>query len=272
MSDIFLSYASADRERVRPLVDALEASGWSVWWDRKIPAGRTYAEILEAALRAARCILVVWTKTSVESDWVREEAERGKRRRLLVPVRLDDVAPPLGFGQIQAADLIGWDGARTAPGFEQLVGDVAGILGTPREAAAERAPAERPAAAQLSPRGHRVPASPASRTYGGVVGMIVGIVSAVIVLTLDGFRQYNIVAAVAAIVSGPIVGIFAHVRRGAISGAVTGLLVGAIAGFVRGGALSRGRVDEALGEGLVGLIVGLIGGAVIGAAANKVSR
>lgn len=134
MSDVFLSYATQDRERIRPLVDALEASGWSVWWDRRIPAGRAYAEVIEAAIHDAQCMLVVWTKASVESEWVREEADRGKRRRLLVPVRLDDVEPPLGFGQIQAADLIGWDGTRTAPGFRQLRDDVASILGTARTA------------------------------------------------------------------------------------------------------------------------------------------
>ena len=34
MSHIFLSYASEDRERVRPLAEALSQQGWSVWWDR----------------------------------------------------------------------------------------------------------------------------------------------------------------------------------------------------------------------------------------------
>jgi hypothetical protein len=151
MSDIFLSYATADRARIRPLVEALEGSGWSVWWDRRIPAGRTYAQVIEAAIRDARCMLVVWTKTSVESEWVREEADRGKRHGLLVPVRMDDVEPPLGFGQIQAADLIGWDGARSAPGFRQLVEDVASILGPERRTGDGTARAERPPPATAPP-------------------------------------------------------------------------------------------------------------------------
>ncbi|MGZ8267583.1 MAG: TIR domain-containing protein [Burkholderiales bacterium] len=134
MADIFLSYSTADRARIRPLVDALQASGWSVWWDRRIPAGRTYAEVIEAAIRDARCIVVVWTAKSIESEWVREEADRGKKRKRLVPVRMDDVEPPIGFGQIQAADLIGWDGDRAAQGYRQLADDLANILGAPAKA------------------------------------------------------------------------------------------------------------------------------------------
>jgi len=153
MSDIFLSYATEDRERIQPLVEALEASGRSVWWDRRIPAGRAYAEVIEAAIQDAKCMLVVWTKTSVGSEWVREEADRGKRRKRLVPVRLDDVEPPLGFGQIQAADLIGWKGTRTAPGFQQLLADIASILGPSPKAGDATSSDERQAPADAESAG-----------------------------------------------------------------------------------------------------------------------
>jgi hypothetical protein len=70
MSDIFLSYANEDLPRVLPLVRALERRGWSVWWDRAILPGRTYDIVIEEALEAARCVIVVWSNTSVTSDWV----------------------------------------------------------------------------------------------------------------------------------------------------------------------------------------------------------
>ena len=70
MSDIFVSYASADRNRIRPLVRALETSGRSVFWDRTIPTGKTWRQVLDAELRQCRSVLVVWTENSVASEWV----------------------------------------------------------------------------------------------------------------------------------------------------------------------------------------------------------
>src|SRR5262247_301666 len=108
MTDIFLSYASADRERIRPLVSVLEQQGWSVWWDRKIPPGKTYDQVIEQALEGARCIVVVWSQTSVQSEWVKVEADEGMNRNALVPVLIEEAKIPLAFRRIQAARLIGW--------------------------------------------------------------------------------------------------------------------------------------------------------------------
>jgi hypothetical protein len=127
--DVFISYASADRPRVVPLVDALRQKGWSVWWDRIIPPGKTWDQVIEAALDAARCVIVLWSKESVQSDWVRTEAEEGKRRGILVPARIDDVTIPLAFRRIQAADLVGWTDALPSAGFDELAGAISGVLG-----------------------------------------------------------------------------------------------------------------------------------------------
>ncbi|MGH9875587.1 MAG: toll/interleukin-1 receptor domain-containing protein, partial [Pyrinomonadaceae bacterium] len=109
MSDIFLSYAREDLERAHRLAEALEAQGWSVFWDREIPAGKTWRQVISAALRQAHCVIVAWSEASILSDWVCEEAEEGRTRKILVPVFLDEVNPPLGFREIQAAGLVGWD-------------------------------------------------------------------------------------------------------------------------------------------------------------------
>src|SRR2546427_9418490 len=103
MSDIFLSYATEDRPRTRLLVRALEARGWSVWWDRTILPAERWDSVIEVALDTARCAIVLWSKTSVTSEWVRTEAEEAARRKVLVPVLIDDVTVPLSFRGIQAA-------------------------------------------------------------------------------------------------------------------------------------------------------------------------
>lgn len=75
MTDIFISYASVDRPTARRLADALETRGWSVWWDhRSLRVGQHFDRVIEEAIHGARVVVVVWSKASVESEWVRDEA------------------------------------------------------------------------------------------------------------------------------------------------------------------------------------------------------
>jgi formylglycine-generating enzyme required for sulfatase activity len=127
--DVFISYAHEDRDWVRPLAAELERGGRSVFWDRRIPAGQTWRSHIGRALKHSRCVVVVWSADSVESDWVLEEADHGKRRGVLVPVRKHPVDPPLGFGQLQAADLSGWRPGEASHEFETFLADLAAVLG-----------------------------------------------------------------------------------------------------------------------------------------------
>ena len=92
-----------------------------MWWDRSILPGTQFDEVIEAELSAARCVVVVWSEASVASKWVRAEASEGLDRQLLIPVLLEDVRIPLAFRQTQAADLTGWKGEPSHPGFDQVV-------------------------------------------------------------------------------------------------------------------------------------------------------
>ena len=105
MVDVFVSYASQDRERVRPIVDALTNVGWSVWWDREIDAGSAYDREIEKAIDDARCVVVIWSADSVDSEWVRTEANEGLEKNMLVPVLIEEVRPPLAFRRIQTINL-----------------------------------------------------------------------------------------------------------------------------------------------------------------------
>ena len=129
MSQIFLSYASADRERVEKLVHALEADGLEVWWDRDIASGQSFHKVIEQALTAASCVIVVWTRQSVASEWVLNEASDARKRDRLVPVLLDPVTPPLEFRHLQAADLSSWHGDTGDLRFTGLRKAVAAMLG-----------------------------------------------------------------------------------------------------------------------------------------------
>jgi HSP20 family molecular chaperone IbpA len=110
MSDIFISYSSEDLSRIQPLITVLERRGWSVWWDRNIPPGTVFADVIEKEMNAARCTIVVWSKNSISSLWIRTEASVAQSRNNLIPVLIDDVKVPFEFSLIQAAYLPGWDG------------------------------------------------------------------------------------------------------------------------------------------------------------------
>ena len=110
MADVFISYSRKDRDRVRQLADLFADQGWSVWWDPRIPPGKTYTEVIEQELAASRAVVVAWSTKSVSSQWVQNEARVGAERGVLVPIRLDQVKIPLEFSHLQTADLSEWKG------------------------------------------------------------------------------------------------------------------------------------------------------------------
>jgi hypothetical protein len=120
MTDVFISYASEDRTRARKLAEVLEAKGFSVWWDRNIIAGQTYDEVIEHELETATSVVVLWSKHSVGSEWVRNEAQVAVERGTLVPALIDAVKPPLEFRRKQTVDLVDWDGDLGHAGLDTL--------------------------------------------------------------------------------------------------------------------------------------------------------
>jgi formylglycine-generating enzyme required for sulfatase activity len=125
VAEIFISYAREDIDAARRLAVELEKRGWSVFWDRRIPAGRRFADVIALQLDAAKCVIALWSSAASTSDWVLEEAEEALRRNILAPALIEAIRPPMGFRRIHAADLIGWRGEGTHEGFAQLLEDIA---------------------------------------------------------------------------------------------------------------------------------------------------
>ena len=169
MHDIFLSYASEDHLRAGQLADALGKLGWKVWWDRTILPGKTFDKVIESELTAATCVIVLWSKTSVESQWVRAEAGEALKQDRLIPALLEDVEIPLVFRQIQAAALLDWEGSLDHAGFTQLTRAITAFVApsqandTPADivsaeikpdTAESEQPGHQPASGQSKPGGH----------------------------------------------------------------------------------------------------------------------
>jgi hypothetical protein len=124
MSDIFVSYAAEDYDRILPVVSALERRGWSVFWDRHLTPGQRWDDVLEAELATARCVVVLWSARSIESQWVQFEAGVAKHRRVLIPARLEEVQIPPMFSSIQATRVLEPSGA-LSPDLDSLISSVA---------------------------------------------------------------------------------------------------------------------------------------------------
>ncbi len=142
MADVFVSYARSDRNRVAPLVAAIEARGWSVWWDPRIAPGQEFDRLIDAELRIARAVLVAWTPVSVDSRWVRGEAREGADRGILVPVRFDLATLPIDVRAIHTIDV---DPAAPEAAIEEMLQAIEALVlrreGDPSGAAESAAPA-----------------------------------------------------------------------------------------------------------------------------------
>ena len=128
MSDIFISYKREDQATARKLADALEKEGWSVWWDPKLRAGEHFDDVIEKALTSVKCVVVLWSKGSVKSQYVRDEATYALEHNKLVPVAIEAVEMPFRFRGVQTLRLLAWDGARDSFDFHKLVDDISAIL------------------------------------------------------------------------------------------------------------------------------------------------
>lgn len=136
MADIFLSYSRVDRPTAQIIAEALEAEGFSVWWDKVLRAGQTYDEVTETMLRDSHVVIVLWSQTSVKSTWVRAEATQGQRNCVLVPAMIEDAERPIMFELTQTADLIGWSGDRGDERWVNYVDDLRRALEKPKPSGA----------------------------------------------------------------------------------------------------------------------------------------
>jgi TolB-like protein/Tfp pilus assembly protein PilF len=154
MPDIFLSYTREDQATAQRFAEAFEAQGLSVWWDATLRSGEAYDQITEEALRTAKAVVVLWSRKSAVSRWVRAEATLADRSRTLVPARIEACDLPIMFELTQTADLSHWTGAAGDPAWRAFLADVRRFVEIGR---APRPAAPRPSAPAAPPRSQSSP-------------------------------------------------------------------------------------------------------------------
>jgi hypothetical protein len=113
MTDIFFSYSSKDRERVRLVHQTLTGMGFDIFWDQELPAGIKWDAWIRQHLGQAKCAIVFWSQTSATSDNVHHEATIAKQHGKLIPVLLDALTAeqfPMGLYSVQGVNLSAWIG------------------------------------------------------------------------------------------------------------------------------------------------------------------
>jgi uncharacterized membrane protein YhaH (DUF805 family) len=178
MADVFISYAREDQARAEQIARGLEAMGLQTFWDTEIPPGQTWADYIEGKLGQSKAVVVLWSEHSTKSQWVREEARMGRDKSKLIPAILDGSPAPLGFGEVQAADLTAWRGEANHPSWQRFANAVFSTARPGEPTPAMQAPS-RPQPAYMPP--------PASSADGGVENLnFIGYVQKCLRLYVNG--------------------------------------------------------------------------------------
>jgi class 3 adenylate cyclase/tetratricopeptide (TPR) repeat protein len=152
LAEIFLSYNREDQAIADRFVRGFEAVGLSVWWDQRLRAGEAYDEVTEAALRNAKAVVVLWSKRSVRSRWVRAEATLAQRGGTFVPCMIEPCDRPIMFELTQTEDLSNWSGDLDDPIWKAIVAHVRDVVGKGDETLASAIrPAQQTQSAPIRP-------------------------------------------------------------------------------------------------------------------------
>jgi adenylate cyclase len=143
MADVFVSYARSDRARVAPLVAAIEANNWTVWWDPEICPGQEFDRQIALELKAAAAVLVVWTPNSVQSRWVRGEAREGAERGILIPIRFERAELPIDVRTLHTTNFDDWGEDPQSPQAQEVLRALGTLIARQRPAQSAKATTSR---------------------------------------------------------------------------------------------------------------------------------
>ena len=111
MVDVFISYKSERRKAAAHLAKILECYGYTVWYDYSLVKGRNFAAQIDAKIREAKAVIVLWCSKSVRSEWVADEAALAAKLDRLVPAKIEHCELRVDFDRKDHIDLTGWGGA-----------------------------------------------------------------------------------------------------------------------------------------------------------------
>jgi hypothetical protein len=96
---VFITYSSKDQKVARTICTALENRGLKCWISaRDVKPGQNYQEQIVRAIRTTRIMVLVFTANANNSNEIKKElALASQNNHLVIPVRIEDVAPNEAF-------------------------------------------------------------------------------------------------------------------------------------------------------------------------------
>ena len=110
-AEVFISYASQDRDRILDLVDRLGTAGVSVWIDQMGIEGATmWSQEIVAAIRGCKILILAISKHAAGSEnVVKEVALASEGRKRILPVYLEQAEIPESMAyQLAGIQLVGY--------------------------------------------------------------------------------------------------------------------------------------------------------------------
>jgi TolB-like protein/Flp pilus assembly protein TadD len=140
--DAFISYASTDAAVANSIVESLEAQGLKCWMaPRDVKPGAQYADAIVRAINEAKALILVMSRSAVDSAHVAREVERAaSKRKPIIPFRID--AAPLNpeleyfLSNAQWIDVPNLGMSAALARFKEAVGQ--GSASSPQQTAPQR--------------------------------------------------------------------------------------------------------------------------------------
>jgi hypothetical protein len=105
MADVFISFASPDRERVERIHGRLTERGFDVWWMHQLLPGDSVIKTVSRELEGATNVVLAWSRHAEASPYVEGEIMYAFGARKLVPVRVEKWSWPAFLASVQYVDL-----------------------------------------------------------------------------------------------------------------------------------------------------------------------
>ena len=91
MADVLISYSERDRHVAQQLAEFLSGVGRTVWWETTPPNSPELRHVRTTEIANARVVIVLWSKSSLASPFVLQEAIAARDVDKALHVKTPDV-------------------------------------------------------------------------------------------------------------------------------------------------------------------------------------